>query len=285
MDWLAYADQEARLTYGRASHKAKGKSLLKFGRSEGLDTTTQTVQAQGSNEIFPTTDAITTISSSDAGDTIPVTIEGHTVTGTGTDANFTFVIQSATLAGQTEVALTTPLARVSRVYNAGATNLAGNVYVYEADTVTAGVPQTAAKIHIQIETGQDQSYKAATTISKVDLFYLTGFAASVNKKTTATVDFELQVRRVGGVFRPVKRLTAASTSQPTITYAFEPFVVVPKNSDIRIVAIASTTAVEANASFQAVIAQDVAGKAYWDAIDNGATEEEALDAQEETYYD
>ena len=197
MDWLEYADQEARLTYNRASHKAKGKSLLKFGRSEGLDTTSQTVQAQGGNEIFPTTNTITTVSSSNAGDTIPVIIEGHTVTGTGTDAQFTFSVQSALLAGQTEVALTTPLARVSRVYNAGATNLAGDVYVYEADTVTAGVPQTAAKIHIKIEAGADQSYKAATTTSNIEMFYLTGFAGSVNKKTTATVVIELQVRRVG----------------------------------------------------------------------------------------
>jgi len=254
MDWLEYADQEARLTYNRASHKAKGKSLLKFGRFDALGTSSQTVQSQGGNEAFPTTNAITTISSSDAGDVIPVFVEGHTVTGTGTDAQFTFVVQSATLAGQTEVALATPLARVSRVYNAGATNLVGDVYVYEADTVTAGVPQTASKIHIQIEAGTDQSYKAATTISNSEMFYITTFSASVNKKTTASVDFEVQVRRVGGVFRPVKRITAASTSQPTVSIKFEPFVVVPKNSDIRIVAVASTTAVEVNASFHAVIA-------------------------------
>lgn len=63
---------------------------------------------------------------------------GENIAFDGGDDDFIVLSKTATLNGQTRVALTTPLNRVSRLYNGGSTNLAGNVYVYRDTTISAG---------------------------------------------------------------------------------------------------------------------------------------------------
>ena len=255
-DPLYLAEQRILGTFGDGvSITSKKKTLLKFGRFDDLGASYETVWSQGGNETYVTTNAIDTASSSSSDDTEVLYIEGHTVSGTGTDAQFTFVAQTATLAGTGKVVLDTPLARVSRVYNISSTTLVGDVYISEDDThTTPGVPNTAAKIHMKLEAGENQSYKASTTFSNNDYFICTGGWGSVNKKTSATVDFEMQVRRPGQLFLPVARISAASAGLANVSISFDPPVIVPKNSDIRVQARASTTAVEVNAAFQGYLA-------------------------------
>ena len=252
------AQEEIENTYGDAvSVYDKKKTLLKFGKKVDLGTSFETVWQTNGNETYVTTNAIDTVSSSDATDTMQVAIEGHTVSGTGTSSQFTFVTQTATLNGQNKVTLSTPLARVSRMYVNDQTEPAGDIHVYEDTTITAGVPNDLTKAHIVIKgtDGETQSFKCATTFSNSDYFICTGGFASVDKKTNATVDFEFQVRRPGGVFRPVSRLSLGSASQNSQQIQFYPYVIIPKNADIRIVGVASTTGVAVSAQFQGFIAQ------------------------------
>ena len=259
-DWIKYAEREVFETYGeRVDARARGKSLLKFGRFDALGTSVATVWQQGGNEVLATTNAIDKVSSSSADDEQIITIEGHTVTGTGTSSRFTFITQDVTLAGQAETALATPLARVSRAYikvpTVAGGGFAGDFYVYEDDTVTGGVPQTADNIHMKILSGQTQSYKAATTFSDSEYAFVTRLIVSVNKKTSATVDFQLEVKAPGSVFRPRLRISAASTGSNTISVPFEPYLIVPKNSDIRVQGVSSSSATEVDASFHCVLAK------------------------------
>lgn len=254
---IALAEARIQDTFGdTVSVQEKKKTLLKFGKNVDLDTAWETVWVQGGDETYVTDNLIDTISSSNAGDTQEVTIEGHTVSGTGTDAQFTFVVQTATLNGQNKVVLTTPLARVSRLANNSTTAFAGDIYVYEDDTLTGGVPNTASKIHLKVlgSAGDTQSFKAATTFSNSDYFICTGGWASVNKAASAAVDFEMQVRTVGSVFRPVARLSLNSTGSTTQQITFDPPVIVPKNADMRVRAIASAVNCEVNASFYGYLA-------------------------------
>lgn len=245
---INYAELEAAETYGgKWSADYKRKSLLKFGGNGDVDTTTSTLWNGTGNEVYATTDAITTVSSSSASDAGQMTVEGHTVEGTGTDARFTFVVQDVTLDGQTEVSLATPLARVSRMYNPTGTEWVGDIYAYESDTVTAGVPQTDAKIHAKINAGDQQTRKAATTISNDDMFFISSMLVGINKKKVETADCELQVRKVGGVFLPKARLTVSSTGTSTFSERFEPYIIAPSNSDVRIVAAAGSSGVEVSA--------------------------------------
>lgn len=234
----------------------KPKTLLKFGRFDSVGTTAVTVQQTGGTEVLPTTNAIDTISSSELADTQDITIEGHTVTGTGTDAQFTFAIQTKTLTGQTKAVLSTPLARVSRAYVNDATVPTGKVYIYEDTTISAGVPTDATKIHLTIEgdTANTQSYKAATTFSSTDYFIMTTLSASIDKKTSAVADFELQTQTVGGIFRPNFRFGLSTTGSNSIAHVFDPPLIIPKNADVRIRATASTSGVEVDASFNGYLA-------------------------------
>jgi len=256
---IGAAENQILKTFGdTVSVEQKGKSLLKFGRNASLGTSTDTVWEYGGNETYVTTNAIDTVSSSDAADTAPVMyVEGHTVSGTGADSEFTFTTQTVTLNGQNKVTLDTPLARVSRAYVESGT-LAGDFYVYEDDTLSGGVPTTAAKVHITVEgasSGHTQSFKTATTFSNADYFICTGGYASVNKKTTASVDFVFEVQLPGGVFRPAAgRISLQSGGQTTQQINFDPYVIIPKNADIRIRAVASTTGVSVDASFQGYLA-------------------------------
>lgn len=226
-----------------ASVDQKAKTLLKFGSNDNLGTAEATVWEQGGIETLPTTNAIDTVSSSNAGDTGTVVIEGHTIAANG---DLVFSVQSATLNGQSKVVLGTPLARSTRVYNSGSVDFAGDVYVYEDDTLTGGVPQTAAKIHLRTANASNQSLKAATAVSSNDYWLITQMYASVKKKQSAFVDFNLQVKEQGGVFRTRVPAAVSSTGGAAVQFAFRPLLIVKPNSDIRLNAVssASGTAVE-----------------------------------------
>lgn len=260
---ITYAEAEILSTYGdTVSVAQKAKSLLKFGKNLDLDTgdnaTVWTLASRvgTENETYVSTNLIDTISSSNAGDTQSVTIEGHTVTGTGTDQQFTFSIQTVTLNGQNKVTLTTPIARVSRAFNSGTTPFSGDIFVYEDTAITTGTPNDLTKAHIEIRgtIGDTQSFKAATTFSNSDYFICTGGFVSIRRNTAAAVDFTLEIRRPGGVFRPATRVNLNTTGSTAQQISFDPYVIVPKNSDIRVRASTSANNTQVDASFQGYLA-------------------------------
>lgn len=252
---VAYAERECGATYGGEwSALARRKSLLKFGGNAAVGTVWQTLWSQGGDEVYATGNVIDKVSSSNAGDTGVINIEGHTISGTGADVKFTFVTQKVTLAGQAKVSLTTPLARVSRCFNATDTEWLGEITVYEDDTLTGGIPNTAAKIHAKVSAGDQQTRKAATTFADDTAFFISSWTLSINKKTAGTADCELQVRKPGGVFLPKARITVSSAGTSTFIEPFAPYLIVPPNSDVRVMAIADSNGVEASAHISGYIA-------------------------------
>ena len=241
---LVQAEREVQRTYGDViSIDKKAKSLIKFGKSgaltAGVNGNLETIWTVGGNETYVTGNTIAYISSSSASDTEEITIESHTVTGTGVNSVFTFFTQNVTLNGQTPVALSTPVARVSRIYNNGSSELVGRVVVYENTSVSNGIPSDVTKIHIDIPAGFQQSFKSATTFSSSDYFILTGAYGSVSKKQSASVDFYLEERQAGKVFRQLGSFTASSDGG-AFDIEFDPSIIIKKNSDVRFRADTST---------------------------------------------
>lgn len=238
--------------------RVKPKTLLKFGRTSnadaGVKTTVATFQGAVVNETFATGNTIDRIISDSTSDGETVTVEGHTISS----GEFTFVTQNVTLNGQTAVTLTTPLARATRAFNTAGTELAGNVYVYENVTTTAGVPDTAANTKLMIAAGEQQSEKAATTISKDDYWIVTQVFGSVNRGNSANVDFSLEVRESGGVFRPKVRWTVRSTGQNAILLSVAPHIIIPSNADVRLVATSDTANTIADGWINGYLALDQA---------------------------
>ena len=241
---LVQAEREVQRTYGDViSIDKKAKSLIKFGKSgaltAGVNGNLETIWTVGGNETYVTGNTIAYISSSSASDTEEITIESHTVTGTVVNSVFTFFTQNVTLNGQTPVALSTPVARVSRIYNNGSSELVGRVVVYENTSVSNGIPSDVTKIHIDIPAGFQQSFKSATTFSSSDYFILTGAYGSVSKKQSASVDFYLEERQAGKVFRQLGSFTASSDGG-AFDIEFDPSIIIKKNSDVRFRADTST---------------------------------------------
>ena len=226
------------------------KDLLKFGRNRLCNiskTTLMTLPIGTDNEVLLSANDITTISSDDAADTVEVKVEGHTIAA----GVFTFVVQTATLNGQNQVTLTTPLARVSRVVNNSATDLVGDIYVYETDTTTAGVPDTDAKVHIMIEAGFNNSEKAATTISGTQYWILTSFYADCLEKKSDYGTVHLEVREQGKTF--INKVDISASTHANGDHFFKPYLIVPKNADIRLRVSASTAGKDFSGGIQGTL--------------------------------
>ena len=254
---LVQAEREIEATFGdRVSVDRKAKSLIKFGKSGTLSTSRETIWNVGGNETYVTGNTITHVSSSSASDNQTIKLECHTVSGTGTDSQFTFVVQTVTLNGQTPVALDTPVARISRIFNDGSTNLVGAVYVYEIDgtTVTAGVPSPASKIHSKIDAGFQQGFKGATTFSNEDYYILTGGFGSISNKQAASVDFFLEVRQAGKVFIE-QAAVSANSAGGSWQIELDPAIIIPKNSDIRVTCLSGSQGAVVYCNFKGYLAK------------------------------
>lgn len=179
-----------------------------------------------------------------------------TGTITATNQNKTFVTQTVTLAGATKTALGTALARCTRVYNPEqnrAVNYVGKISVAQDVTFTSGDPAAAAtQVHAIIPAGKNQTVKASTSLSSQDYWIVTSFRGSVLEKTSATADVELQVRKIGGVFRPVEDVTC-SEAAPGI-FEFNPYLIIPANADVRLQAWASASNTSVTGSIQGHLA-------------------------------
>lgn len=247
------AERVVYSTYGdTVSVVNKAKNLNKFGRNATVGTNWETVaelQGTESDETFVSTNLIDGISSSDQLNDVGlvITIEGHTIDGSG---NLTFVTQDATLDAtdaRTEVTLTTPLARATRAYvkNSGTFNSpqavpTGTIYIYDnTGGVSAGVPSSASGTKLTISAGETQSKKAATTISSTDYWFIGYFSAGIGVTGAASVDrivVRMETRDVanGGVWRPMALDIVLVPGQNDTFVNIDPMLIVPKNHDWRI---------------------------------------------------
>ncbi len=214
---------------------ARQESLLKFGQTTAASADTKVTLAEFPGavveEVFATSNIIDTMSSAGAGDTQDVIIEGHTVDGSG---DFTFVKQTATLNGQNKVTLTIPLARVQRAANDSSTEWTGGIYIYSNGAITLGVPDVDADVRLFIPAGDQKSFKCAVTLAQTDYWFLCDFYITANRASTAAVDWSIEIREKGKTFLPRVTGTIRSDGTGYSQVSFFPYIVIPKNADIRV---------------------------------------------------
>lgn len=228
--WLRHAINEIKTTYG-VNVYPKWKTLHKFGENLLVGTaeaTLMTLPAGVLSETELSDNLITQVSSSSASDTGTLTVEGHTISGN----KLTFVTQNITLDGQTAVTLPTPTVTATRMKNTSSAGWVGDVYVSETDTRTAGVPDTAAKVHLIGLAAENGTLKASTAFSDFDFALVTNFYANVNKKTASGAVIRLRTQPIGGVYTTqFKRGINALGSD--LDYDFRPYFIVPPNTRIK----------------------------------------------------
>lgn len=233
---------------------SKKKNLIKFGRNTNVQTTASTVMTLPGgifNETYATDNLIDSLSSTSTSDANPVTVEGHTLSGT----DLTFTVQNATLNGQTKVSLSTPLARMTRLYNISASDFTGTIFGFDDTSVSlaSGTPDLSAQVHLMVPTGTNQSEKASTTISSVDYWIVTSIYASLLNKTSAFADVQLQTRNYGKVFRTQADIGVSSNGGLT-KLEFKPYLIIPSNSDVRLVASASANGTDVSGGIEGYLA-------------------------------
>ena len=265
---IAQAERVVLSTYGdTVSVEEKAKNLNKFGTNSTVGTSFETVaQFQGStaNETFVTTNLIDSVVSSSTSDTTQtVSIEGHTIDVSG---NLTFVVQDAALNGRTEVTLATPLARCTRIrvkqsgtFGTTPAALAGNVAVYDnTDGISAGVPSTAAATKALLLAGATSTQKCATAVSSGDYWFITTFSAGIGNAggNADRVTFRIEARDVanGGVWVPQGRVLVVTVGQNGRTFDLDPYIIIPKNHDVRVVAAANSNTAEVFAELRGYLA-------------------------------
>ena len=182
-------------------------------------------------------------------------------TGTilSTNQNKTFITQTKALNGQTQVTLDTAIATATRIVvkpQNRATNIVGTLYVYENDTTTAGVPDTDSLVHLMNGTNGaiNNSLKARTSISSTDYFIVTSVNAHFEEKTAGYATVIFQQRQIGGVWTEIDDITVGN-NQPTGVINFEPYLIIPKNAEVRLIGSASGANKEVGGSFEGILAK------------------------------
>lgn len=182
-------------------------SVNKFGNALDFDTGDGEVTVwDGANDgllgggammyTFSSTADIDTISSSSGSDTVVVEVQGL-------DGDGNLVVQNVTLTGQTDATLSTPLWRVFRIKNVGASNLVGTVYLRtNGSAQSGGVPSVANTARAILQIGANQTEMAVYTVPLGKKAYINNLYASTSGASKATnYTVKMYIRPTGGVFQ------------------------------------------------------------------------------------
>jgi hypothetical protein len=206
---------------------------------------------------YSTSADIDSISSSQAADTQNIKIFGL-------DGSGNLVEQTATLSGQTRVALGTSLKRVHRMVNVSSTDLTGYVYCYVNTTLSSGVPVDSTKVRAIIQVNPyipvNQTLMAVYTIPTGYTGYLREWYASLGGGSrTSNYIVYLLARPSGQVFQ-VKHVSAiAEDGSSSIQHKYVEPEVFEAGTDIELrvrAESASITAAKIGGGFDIVLVAD-----------------------------
>lgn len=197
---------------------------------------------------YSATANIDSISSSINSDTVDIEVQGL-------DTNYDLVTQTVTLTGQATATLGTPLLRIFRMINIGATDLAGTVYCYiNGATVVSGVPTVATEIRAVISITHNQTLMAIYTIPAGKTGYMRDWYISAGgAKKTSLHEVHMEFRPFGQVFQTkhIAGIAIAGTSYFKHIYE-EPEVLLEK-TDVRMHVNTDEDAASISAGFDIVL--------------------------------
>ena len=255
---LTISDNSSGLSI--AEGNVTGKTFIhKFGNAPDFDATDGDVTVwDGADDgttwenmvyDYSTSADIQYISSTDAGDTQTIEVQGL-------DSDYNIVTQTKDLTGQTSATLDTPLIRVFRMKNNNSTDLAGHVFCSTSTAGAGGVP-TAANVRAIIQPGNNQTLMAVYTIPAGKTGYMRDWYASTsgaNKNSNYTV--KVFAKPFGGVFQ-MKHISALNeTGTSYIKHDYTEPEVFAEKTDIEIrmnVLAGGTTAAAVSAGFDIVL--------------------------------
>tara|TARA_R110002096_G_scaffold357534_3_gene550784 strand:- start:180 stop:1040 length:861 start_codon:yes stop_codon:yes gene_type:complete len=213
-----------------------------FGRNIVLPITTEeTVWDYGGIYTYLSADTELFLSSSSASDTNV----GLVVTGLTDDyVQKTLVVTHTS--GQSQQSIGNWY-RVFRAVVVSGTAPVGDIYVAETDTLTAGVPNTAAKVKDKVTFDSNVSHAALYTVPANHTLYVTRVFIGVRKNEDVVITFTTK----GDTQPAFIKSTDFAIYQSTAFHTFEPQFTVPEKTDIefRAVSAANNTQVTVNMAY------------------------------------
>jgi len=227
-----------------AKGEIAGHSIMsKFGQNADIGTGAyEDIWDGGATYTYPANGAADMVEIvSTAADTVDIEVQGLSSDGTLT-------VQTVTLAGTATVTLPTPLWRVFRLKNVGATNLAGIVTVEnEANNVD----------YAQIVVGNNQTLMALYTIPLGKTGYLIqGTNSIIGINRDYSIAGKMFMRPYGGVFQLKKTFSLDSNGTGYMAMPFPLPGKIPALTDIRVSAISSAASGGLNTTFDILLVDD-----------------------------
>ena len=202
---------------------------------------------------YPATAQTLYISSSHAGDTMEIVVSG-------VDANWGALDSiPVTLSGQTAVMVgsASNWLRPFRAQNLTSTALQGDVYLHLDSVPTAGVPDTPlTDILACIVLGVEQTRMTHYTIPDGFTGFMTHATTALSAANTGGVDVTLLSRLTTGVFRPATLWAATSGGTSIAGLPFDPPIMFPPKSDIKLRGDASANGMSLSGTFGVVLIRD-----------------------------
>lgn len=200
---------------------------------------------------YSATANISQLSSTAAGDTVDIEIQGL-------DANYDLITQIVTLNGTSAVDFSssgTPLIRVFRMKNVGSTDLVGTVFCsIGGAALTAGEPDALNEIRAMITIGHNQTLMAVYTIPNGKTGYMKSFHVSLAGAIKTSVHvFHLEVRSFGQVFQTKHTGSVLAVGSSYIDYSFYIPEVLSAKSDVEIHVNTDTNATAISACFDVIL--------------------------------
>lgn len=252
------AIHEIKSTYGdEVSVDEKKKTLLKFGESEAIGTTKATVAQMPAGQLHETMlsdNTILKVCSDDNSDTMNVNlVEGHTIA----DGDLTFHVDNDepfALTGFTDADLPRGYRDVTRARLASPA--AGNIYFHTGGATTNGVPNDLSTVKAMIPAGEIQTQKAQTALSSRDYFIILTVTLGMVEKTAGWIKGRIEIKPVasGQDWYPLTQWIPLNAGDPFDPKPLAPYKIVPKNYDVRIVAVADGASTNVTAAMDGVLA-------------------------------
>ena len=208
---------------------------------------------------YSTSNAIDSVSSTSAGATQDIEIQGLYDDGAGNWLNIT---QTVTLTGQARVAIPQPLIRVFRMVNVSSTDIGAGVWVYcyENTAITGGRPNDTTTIRAVIDNGNNQTLMAVYTIPSGLTGYMRDWyssTAGANKATNYVID--LKARPDGQVFQTKHRAALDVGGTTYVQHKYEEPELFAEKTDLEMrcqLTASGTTGAAVSAGFDIVLVEN-----------------------------